>query len=147
MTLHQIVAGDPKAYGTFDLWSFDLLEVGRPLPCNSLRTFLHYLCSRGTREASIAPYIIYTNTDTSSSPAVDVVLSGPRADDGEVLSISYRLRREEIHGDGVVHEGLEVWEKRLLVERIMALSPPIHNNPWRLAIRAFAGVMELPYAA
>jgi hypothetical protein len=96
MTLHQIVEGDPKAYGSTDLWSFDLLEVGRPLPCGNVRTFLHYLCSRGTREASIG-----TSSDAgSSSPAVEVILRGPLADDGEVLSVSYGLRREEIHGDG-----------------------------------------------
>ena len=142
MTLHQIIEGDPKAYGTTDLWSFDLLEVGAPLPCNNIRTFLHYLCSSGTRVGSIAPY-----ADCSSSPAVEVVLKGPRADDGELLSVSYRLRREEIHGDGVVHEGLEGWEKRLLVERIKAISPPTHNNPWWLAIKALAGVLQLPDAA
>ena len=56
MTLHQIVEGNPKAYGSTDLWSFDLLEVGRPLPCNDIRTFLHDLCPKGTHEASIAPY-------------------------------------------------------------------------------------------
>jgi hypothetical protein len=44
MTLHQIVEGKPNAYGSTDLWSFDLLEVGRPLPCNGIRTFLHDLC-------------------------------------------------------------------------------------------------------
>ena len=141
--MHQLVETDPKAYGTTNLWSFDLLEVGGPLPCNNIRTFLYYLCSRGTRVASILPY----TDDTSSSPTVEVALRGPRADDGEVLSVSYRLRREEIHGDGAVHEGLEVWEKRLLVERIKAISPPTHHNPWWLAIRAFAGVLKLPDAA
>jgi hypothetical protein len=55
MTLHQIVEGNPKAYGSTDLWSFDLLEVGCPLPCNDIRTFLHDLCPKGTHEASIAP--------------------------------------------------------------------------------------------
>ena len=144
MTLHQIVVGDPKAYGSTDLWSFDLLEVGGPLPCNNIRTFLHYLCSRGTRVASITPY---TDASSSNRPALEVVLRGPRADDGEVLSISYRLRREEIHGDGALQEGLEGWEKRLLVERIKAISPPTLNNPWWLAIRALAGVLELPDAA
>jgi len=142
MTLHQIVEGDPKAYGSTDLWSFDLLEVGGPLPCNNIRAFLHYLCSCGTRVASIMPY-----TDASSSPSVEVMLRGPRADDGEVLSVTYLLRWEEIHGDGALHEGIEGWEKRLLVERIMALSPrAYHINPWREAIRAFAGVLKLPYA-
>jgi hypothetical protein len=142
--LQQLVEVNPKAYGSTDLWSFDLLEVGGPLPCNNIRTFLHYLCSRGTHMASIAPY---TDPARGSSPAIEVVLRGPRADDGEVVSISYLLRREEIHGGEGEHEGLEVWEKRLLVERIMALRPPTPTNPWRLAIRAFAGVLELPYAA
>ena len=54
--MQHIVEGDPRAYESTDLWSFDLLEVGRPLPCNGVRAFLHYLCSRGAREASIAPY-------------------------------------------------------------------------------------------
>jgi hypothetical protein len=140
--LHQIVEGDPKAYGSTDLWSFDLLEVGRPLPCSNIRTFLHYLCSRGTRRASIAP-------DTyDPSPAVEVILRGTRADDGECLSLSYRLRREEIQGHGAAHEGLEGWEKRLLVERIKAISLHTHNNdPWRLAMKALAGVLEIPYVA
>jgi hypothetical protein len=141
MTLHQIIEGDPKAYGSTNLWSFDLMEVGRALPCNNIRTFLHYLCSRGTSVASIAPY-----TD-DHSPAVEVVLRGPRADDGEYLSLSYRLRREKIHGHGELHEGLEVGEKRLLVERIKAISPPTQDNPWWLAIKTLAGVLELPYVA
>jgi len=143
--LHQIIEVDPKAYGNTDLWSFDLLEIGRPLPCNNLRTFLHYLCSRDTRVASITPYT--DATTRNGSPAVEVVLRGPRADDGEVLWISYRLRWEEIHGDGEVHEGLEVWEKRLLVERIQAISPPTLNNPWWLAITTFARALELPDVA
>ena len=54
--MHQIVEGNPNAYGSTDLWSFDLLEVGRPLPCNDIRTFLHDLCPKGTHEAAIAPY-------------------------------------------------------------------------------------------
>jgi hypothetical protein len=137
--LHQIVEHDPKAYGNADLWSFDLLEVGRPLPCGNIATFLHYLCSGGTRTASIA-------TSSYASGAVKVVLRGPRADDGQFLSISYQLTREEIHGDGAPYEGLEGWEKRLLVEHIKALIPTGHN-PWQLAIKAFSGVLELPYAA
>jgi hypothetical protein len=137
--LHQIVEHDPKAYGSTDLWSFDLLEVGRPLPCGNIRTFLHYLCSSGTRSASIATY-------SDASGAVEVVLRGPCADDGEFLSISYQLTREEIHGDRALHEGLEGWEKRLLVERVKVLNPTGHN-PWRLAIKAFSGVLDLPYAA
>ena len=137
--MHQIVEHDPKAYGNADLWSFDLLEVGRPLPCGNMATFLHYLCSGGTRSASIATY-------SGASGAVKVVLRGPRADDGEFLSISYQLRREEIHGDGALHEGLEGWEKRLLVKRIKALNPTGHNT-WRLAIKTFYGVLDLPYAA
>jgi hypothetical protein len=88
MTLHQIIEVDPKAYGNTDLWSFDLLEVGRPLPCNNLRTFLHYLCSSGTRVGSIGTY----SDDAGSGAAVEVVLKGPRADDGEILSVTYRLR-------------------------------------------------------
>jgi hypothetical protein len=81
------------------------------------------------------------------SAAVEVVLRGPCADDGEFLSGFYRLRREVIHGDeGALHEGLEEWEKRLLVERIKDLSPT-PNNPWRLALRALAGLLKLPHAA
>ena len=139
--MHQIIDVNPRAYGTTDLWSFDLLEAGRPLPCNNLRTFLHYLCSSGTFVASIGTY------KDDPSAAIEVDLIGPRADDGEFLSISYKLTREEIHGDVALHEGLEGWEKRLLVERIMALRPPAPNNPWRLALRALAGLLKLPYAA
>ena len=82
ITLHQIVESDPKAYGSVDLWSFELLEVGRRLPCNNVTTFLHYLCSRGTRGASIA-----TSSDNDPRAAIEVVLRGARADDGEVLWI------------------------------------------------------------
>ena len=139
MTLHEIMEGDPKAYGSVDLWSFDLLEVGRPLPCGNVRTFLHYLCSGGTRVASIGTY-------SDPSGALKVVLWGPRADDGQFLSVPYRLTREEIHGDGALYQCLEGWEKRLLVERIKVLNPTGHN-PWRLAIKAFSGVLDLPYAA
>ncbi len=139
MTLHQIVEGDPKAYGSVDLWSFDLLEVGRPLPCGNVRTFLHYLCSGGTRVASIGTY-------SDPSDALKVVLWGPRADDGQFLSISYQLTWEEIHGDGALHQDLEEWEKRLLVERIKDINPSGHNRR-RLAIKALVGVLDLPYVA
>jgi hypothetical protein len=135
--LRQIFEGAPKAYGSFDLWSFDLLKVGRPLPCGNVRTFLLPLLKR-TRVASITTY-----SDTSG--AVKVVLWGPRADDGEFLSISYRLTRQEIHGDEALVEGLEGWEKRLLVERIEDINPAGHNR-WWLAVKALAGVLELPYA-
>jgi len=140
--LDQKVGGDPKACESTDLWSLELLEAGRPLHPNKLRAFLHYLCSRGTRWASIKPY---KSDDPSTDPsaAAEVILTGPRADDGEYLSTSYRLRREEIHGDGVLHEGLEGWEKRLLLERIKHLSPT-RNNLWQPAIKAFSEVLELP---
>jgi hypothetical protein len=138
--LHQSVEGDPKAYGSVDPWSLDLLEVGRRLACSNLMTFLHYLCSGGTRVASIS-----THSDDTSG-AVEVVLWGPRADDGEFLSISYRLRREEIHGDGTVYEGLEEWEKCLLVERIKDINPSGHKRRW-LAVKALVDVLDLPYAA
>src|SRR4051812_6078322 len=110
-TLHQIVEVVSKAYESVDLWGLDLLEVGRPLPCSNLRTFLHYLCSKGTRVAQIS-----THSD-DPGVAVKVILWGPRADDGEFLSVPYRLTREEIHGDGALYQGLEGWEKCLLVER------------------------------
>lgn len=137
--MHQIVEGDPKAYGSVDLWSFDLLAVGRSLPCANVRTFLHYLCSKGTRVASIETYGALGDT-------AEIVLWGPRADDGEFLSVSYQLRREEIHGDGALVQGLEGWEKRLLVERIEDINPTGHKRRW-LAIKALAGVLDLPYAA
>ena len=137
--MHQIVKGDPKAYGSVDLWSFDLLKVGRPLPCGNIRTFLHYLCSAGTRVASIPTY-------TDPSDAVKIVLWGPRADDGMFLSISYRLTQEEIHGDGTLYQGLEGWEKRLLVERIKDINPTGHKRRW-LAVKAFVGALDLPYVA
>ena len=137
--MHQIVEGDPKAYGSVDPWSFDLLVVGRPLPCGNVRTFLHYLCSKGTRVASIETYGELGDT-------AKIVLWGPRADDGEFLSVSYRLRREEIHGDGASVQGLEGWEKRLLVERIEDINPTGHKRRWQ-AIKALAGVLDLPYAA
>ena len=79
--MHQVVESDPKAYGSANLWSLELLEVGRRPPRNNIRTFLHYLCSGGTRGASIGTY------SDDPSTAVEVVLRGPRADDGEVLWI------------------------------------------------------------
>ena len=142
MTLDKKVEGDPKAYDSTGLWSLEIHEVGRPLPSNKLRTFLYYLCSRGTRWASIKPY----KSDEPSidpSAAVEVMLTGPRADDGEYLSTSYRLRREEIHGDGVLHEGLAGWEKRLLLERIKHLSPT-RNDLWQPAIKALSEVLKPP---
>ena len=106
-----------------------------------VRTFLHYLCSGGTRVAQLGAH-------SDPSGAVKVVLWGPRADDGQFLSVSYQLTREEIHGDGALYQGLEGWEKRLLVERIKDFTPP--GGPtqnWRLAIKAFMGVLDMPYAA
>ena len=133
------VEGVAKAYGSVDLWSFDLLEVGRPLPCTNVRTFLHYLCSGGTRVVSISTY-------SDPSGVVKVVLWGPLADDGEFLSISYQLTREEIHGDGTLYEGLEEWEKCLLVECIKDINPSGHNRRW-LVVKAFVGALNLPNVA
>ena len=139
-TLLKVVEkGVPKAYGSTDLWSFDLLEVGRRLPCANIRTFLHYLCSEGTRVAHIA-------THSDPNGAVKVVLWGPRADDGEFLSISYQLAREEIHGDGALHEGLEEWEKCLLVKHIKDINAAGHKRRW-LVVKALVDVLNLPYTA
>jgi hypothetical protein len=100
---------------------------------------LHYLCSEGTRVAHISTY-------SEPSGVVKVVLWGPRTDDGEFLSISYQLTREEIHDDRTLYEGLDEWEKYLPVERIKDINPSNHKRR-RLAVKALVDVLDLPWAA
>jgi hypothetical protein len=90
--------------------------------------------------------VVSISTYSDPSGVVKVILWGPLADDGEFLSISYQLTREEIHGDGTLYEGLEEWEKCLLVECIKDINPSGHNRRW-LVVKAFVGALNLPNVA
>jgi NAD(P)-dependent dehydrogenase (short-subunit alcohol dehydrogenase family) len=35
--------------GEYDLWNLWLLDEAEDVPCQSIRTFLYYLCSKGTK--------------------------------------------------------------------------------------------------
>jgi hypothetical protein len=127
--VHQSVAtGSPLArnFGEYDLWDLWLLHEAEEVPCWSIRTFLHYLCSEGTKSCEIL------NASTLAAGSVDITLTGPVADDGRNHRLRYRLNRGNV---GRLKKG----EKDLLVRKLMEHYPTGYHKPHqkvRLACRA-----------
>jgi hypothetical protein len=67
-----------RGFGEYDLWDLWLLDEAADVPCESIRTFLYYLCSKGTKHCEI----LYERVLTPGS--VDVRLTGPLADDERI---------------------------------------------------------------
>ena len=42
-----------RGFGEYDLWDLWLLDEAEDVPCGSVLTFLHYLCSEGTKHCEI----------------------------------------------------------------------------------------------
>lgn len=61
------------APGNYDVWNYDLLEVGGQIPCGSLRSFIFYACSPST-------HAIAAENFQESLRSVELVAYGPRAD-------------------------------------------------------------------
>jgi hypothetical protein len=68
-----------------DLWELWLLDEAEDIPCGSIRTFLHYLCSEGTTQCEIH------KANPLAPGFVDIRLRGPLADDERNHLLRYRL--------------------------------------------------------
>jgi hypothetical protein len=127
--VHQSVATAPPSarnFGEHDLWDLWLLHEAEEVPCGSIRTFLHYLCSEGTKYCKIL------NASTLAAGPVDITLTGPVADDGRNHRLRYRLTRGNVGR-------LKKVEKDLLVRKLMEHYPTEDYKPHqkvRLACRA-----------
>src|SRR5215218_4295063 len=62
-----------KGFGEYDLWELWLLDEAEDVPCGSILTFLHYLCSEGTKHCEIL------DASTLATGFVDIRLTGPLA--------------------------------------------------------------------
>ena len=117
-----------RGFGEHDLWDLWLLDEGEEVPCKSIRTFLHYLCSKGTTHCEIhqeaSPLV-----GTGGGGSVDVMLIGPLADDERNHFVRYRLTPANV---GQLREV----EKDLLVSRLIERYSPIKegfDGGWGLA--------------
>jgi hypothetical protein len=112
------IANTPFAKGCnqYNLWDFWLLDKAEDVPCGSILTFLHYLCSEGTKHCEILEV---------SAPAtgfVNIRLTGPLADDEANHLLRYRLTRGNV---GRLKES----EKDLLVSKLIQHYPTEDDNP------------------
>jgi hypothetical protein len=99
-----------RSFGEQDLWELWLLDEAEEVPCGSIRTFLHYLCSKGTKHGEIL------NTSPLATGYVDIRLRGPLADDERNHLLRYRLTRGNVGR-------LEEAEKDLLVRKLIEHYP------------------------
>jgi hypothetical protein len=104
------ITGAPFAggFGEHDLWDLWLLDEAEDVPCGSIRTFLYYLCSEGTKHCEIL--------GASATGFVDIRLTGPLADDERNHLLRYRLTRGDVGR-------LEKAEKDLLVSKLTEHRP------------------------
>ena len=115
-----------KGFGEYDLWDLWLLDEAEDVPCGSILTFLHYLCSEGTKHCEIL------DASALSTGFVDIKLTGPRADDERNHLLRYRLTRGNVRR-------LKEAEKDLLVSKLIQHYPTVDNKPHqkvRLALTA-----------
>src|SRR5215212_9223277 len=91
-----------KGYNEYNLWDFWLLDKTEDVPCGSILTFLHYLCSEGTKLCEIL------DANPLAAGFVNIKLSGPLADDERTHLLGYQLTRSDVGR-------LEEAEKDLLV--------------------------------
>jgi hypothetical protein len=81
-----------RGFGEYDLWDLWLLDEAEDVPCESIRTFLYYLCSKGTKHCEIL------NDGALATGSVDVRLTGPfsgrRAESPSALSAHPRQYSE-----------------------------------------------------
>jgi hypothetical protein len=107
-----------RAFGEHDLWELWLLDEAQEIPCTSIRTFLNYLCSKGTTHCEINQASPLLGTGGGS---VDVRLMGPLADDERNHFVRYRLTPANV---GQLREA----EKDLLVSKLIEHYSPIKEN-------------------
>jgi hypothetical protein len=102
-------------FGERDLWELWLLDEAEEIPCGSTRTFLHYLCSEGTKYCEIH------KASPLATGSIDITLRGPLADDERNHSLRYRLTPGNM---GELREA----EKDLLVSRLIEHYSPIEEG-------------------
>jgi hypothetical protein len=115
-----------RRFGEYDLWDLWLLDEAEEVPCGSIRTLLHYLCSEGTRCCEIL------DASTNAMGFVDLRLTGPVADDERNHLLHYRLTRGNVGRVGEV-------EKDLLARKLTEHYPIQGDDPYqkvRLALTA-----------
>src|SRR5919199_5566366 len=95
-----------KGFGEHNLWDLWLLGTAEEVPCGSIRTFLNYLFSEGTKHCEVL------NTSPLAIGLVDITLTGPLADDGRNHFLIYRLTRGNV-------ATLTEAEKDLLVSKLI----------------------------
>ena len=116
----------PSGFGEHDLWDLWLLDDAEEVPCGSIRTFLHYLCSEGTKRCEVL------NVSKTATGFVDVRLTGPIADDERNHLLHYPLTRGNVGR-------FEVAEKDLLVRKLVEHASTQGGKPYqnvRLALEA-----------
>ena len=57
-----------KGFGEYDLWELWLLDEAEDVPCGSILTFLHYLCSEGTKHCEILDANTFALTKNRLTP-------------------------------------------------------------------------------
>ena len=103
-------------FGGHDLWELWLLDEAEDVPCGSIRTFLNYLCSEGTKHCEIL------DASTLATGFVDIRLSGPLADDERNHLLHYRLTRGNVGR-------LKEMERDLLVSKLINHYPSEDDKP------------------
>jgi hypothetical protein len=116
-----------KGFGEYNLWDLWLLDEAEDVPCGSIRTFLHYLCSEGTKHCEIL------DASTLATGYMDIRLTGPRADDERNHLLHYRLTRGNVRR-------LEEAEKDLLASKLIQHYPTEDNKPHQKVRLALTGV-------
>ena len=116
-----------KGFGEYDLWELWLLDEAEDVPCGSILTFLHYLCSEGTKHCEIL------DASTLATGFVDIRLTGPLADDEHNHLLLYRLTRGNVGR-------LEEAEKALLVSKLIEHYSTEDGEPHQKMRRAFTAV-------
>ena len=105
-----------RGFGERNLWELWLLDEAEDVPCGSILTFLHYLCSEGTTHCEIL------NTSPLATGSVDIRLTGPLADDERNHLLHYRLTRGNVGS-------LKEEEKDLLVRKLVKHYPAQGDKP------------------
>ena len=121
-----------KGFGEHNLWELWLLDKAEEVPCGSIRTFLNYIFSEGTKHGEI--HI----ANPIAIGFLDITLRGPLADDGRNHFLIYRLTRGNV-------ATLTEAEKDLLVSKLIKhYSPTEDKNPNQKVRQALEAVGVSP---
>lgn len=125
--------GLDNRYGKIEVWDFHLPDVAVRRTHSSDRTFLFYLCSSKTQNATILNI-------GSKEGFARVELEGPRADDLRLHRVVHTLWRAHIHRKPP--QGYTEREKQLLVN-VMQEFYPRTRDAANIHLKEFCKVLEL----